>query len=55
MTNILCPMCKKIAINILSESGLIGACWRCRDKVIPTYIPEKQHKLFIKLYLRENK
>jgi hypothetical protein len=49
----ICPICENIPVYRKSESGLIGACARCRDKLIPEHIPLKQHKTFIKQYIKQ--
>ncbi len=48
-----CPICKKIRLHYKSESGIAGACYRCRDSIIPKHILLKQHKQYIKLYLQK--
>jgi hypothetical protein len=47
-----CPFCS-LSVTKNSNSGRAGACWQCRKRIIPKHIPETQHKLFIKHYLKE--
>jgi hypothetical protein len=48
-----CPICSYNWIGSNSESGKAGACYRCRDNLIPNHVPKQQHKLYLKLYLKE--
>jgi hypothetical protein len=43
-----CKCCKENIINECSESYICGCvCAVCRDKIIPKYIPLKQHKKYL--------
>ncbi len=50
-----CPICKEANMHYQSISGKAGACVRCRNRMIPKYILQEQHNLYIKMYLRKNR
>lgn len=49
-----CPICDEVSIYTHSESGLAGACARCRDRIIPKYIPLEQQSRYLKLLKERN-
>lgn len=53
MRYIICRFCKVRYIQAHTNSGKYGGCNICRAKLIPEYIPEKQHKLFLDLLNRK--
>ncbi len=50
---IYCPICNQVRIHHNSDSGKAGACYKCRDRIIPKYVLLEQHKQYVKLYLKK--
>ncbi len=51
VSQISCKVCKKVIIKYDSESYVSGiCCYMCRDRIIPDYIPLKQHKQYMEIY-----
>ncbi len=47
MSYIGCRFCKKTHIGLYSDSWIYGCCRKCRRKLIPDHIIEKQYKRFL--------
>ena len=51
--NKICPICNIILIADKSESGIAGACGKCRDEIIPQYVSLPHHSRYVRLYLKK--
>lgn len=48
-----CRFCKVVHIYMHGDSFIFGGCRRCRDKLVPNYMPKEQIKLFLDLLYRK--